>query len=145
MSAFIRASVPRTDRRLLGTWKSDSRQTMKEWTWTKRPSVAKRRKLRAIFGKLEITYTRTKIISKLRNWETWRSYAVLGTDETSVAIRVLGDLRIKNAQRYDPVYLDLLKEHWSNSEIWHIHFARNCYWISLGKNREFFRRLRNDG
>lgn len=63
MSAFIRASVPRTDRRLLGTWKSDSRQTMKEWTWTKRPSVAKRRKLRAIFGKLEITYTRTKIIS----------------------------------------------------------------------------------
>lgn len=118
---------------------------MKEWTWTKRPSVAKRRKLRAIFGKLEITYTRTKIISKLRNWETWRSYAVLGTDETSVAIWVLGDLRIKNAQRYDPVCLDLLKEHWSKSEIRHIHFARNCYWISLGKNREFFRRIRNDG
>jgi hypothetical protein len=146
MTNSIRSRTPRTDRRLLGTWKSDDKRTLKEWTWKRSLSARKRKKFKSIFGKLEVTYTRTKISSRLgpRDWESWRRYSVLAADETSVAILEFGNLRIKNSGNYDPLCMDLVKELCSKPAIHHIHFEGEHYWISLGKNREFFRKIRNE-
>ena len=75
MTKHIRPRSPSIDRRLLGVWKSDDKRTLKEWTSNRHLSAKKRKKFKSIFGKLEVTYTRTKIsfgknrefFKKLRN------------------------------------------------------------------------------
>ena len=137
---------PKTDSRLLGTWKSDRRRTFAEWSWGENVSPKKKEKLKSLFGKLLITYTRSRIIWNLphRKWVNSRRYTILGTDEASVAIVVSGELYIKDPKKYDRFNLQTVKELWSKPEIRQIHFAGNHYWISIGngKNREFFRRIR---
>jgi len=77
-----------------------------------------------IFGKLRITYTRTRIRSVLRDYRLIQPYELLATDSDTVAIR----------------YHDTqLSGDWC---IQHIHFSgRNRYWIALGPNREWFQRV----
>ena len=135
------------DRRLLGTWKSDRLRTLKEWNWIKRLSLQKKKRFQALFGKLEITYTRTRVVFLLRHrkWEQSRRYELVAADENSVAIVSFGKMRIKNRRNYDPANLKFLDESlWSKPRIQHIHFEKNHYWISLGngRNREFFRKIR---
>jgi hypothetical protein len=138
---------PKTDKRLLGTWKSDKRRTFAEWNWKKGATPKKKAKLKSFFGKLEVTYTRTKVISLLRHkkWEQERRYAVLGLDEKSVAIIEFGELEIKNRRKYWNEGLKIIKEFCSQPEIKHIHFDKNHFWVSLGngRNREFFRKTRS--
>ena len=116
-------SPPKTDKRLLGTWKSDRRRTFSEWIFRRKPTPEKLRKLRAIFGKLQITYTRTRIRSLYHDDQQTRVYKVLGPDEESVAIGT-----------------KVVAKH---IRIQHIHFdGPDRYWISLsGRNREWFRRV----
>lgn len=135
------------DKRLLGSWKSDARQTFAEWNWGKKATPEKRARFKALFGKLEITYTRNKVISKLayRGWEQSQSYTVLGADCGSVAIRRFGMLHIKNRSKYDLVNLQLLEALFpEEGVIEHLHFEKDRYWISLGdgRNREFFRKIK---
>ena len=140
---FTLPRFPKTDKRLLGTWKSDARRTLKEWHWKKNLSPKRIGKCKTIFGKSEAVYTKTKIISRLRhrNWESAICYRVLGVDENSVAIAIFGEPKIKNWKKYDPDLLDLAKEIYAKPRIAHIHFVDNYYWISFGKNREFFRKI----
>jgi hypothetical protein len=144
MTKLAPPGFPKKDKRLLGTWKSDRARTLKEWIWVKHPSAAKRKKLAALFGRLEIRFLPGRMISKLPHcgWETSRPYVVLGTDETSVAVFEFGDLQIKNARKYDSLCLAWVKELWSERRIRHINFEGEHYWISLGRNREFFRKIR---
>lgn len=137
----------KTDRRLLGTWKSDRVRTFKEWSWIKKLSPQKQARFKTFFGKLEITYTRTKVISCLRyrKWEQASRYQVVASDETSVAIVQFGKLQIKNRRRYDPENLKFAESLFpAEPRISHIHFDKTHYWISLGtgRNREFFRKIR---
>jgi hypothetical protein len=144
---------PKTDKRLLGTWKSDRRRTFAEWNWKKNTSPKRRARLQSLFGKLEVTYTRTKVFCHLpdrnpfkfdlRKWETCQRYAVLGVDETTVAIVQFGELEIKDSAKCWPERLWLVKEFASRPQIKVIHFEKKHYWISLGngRNREFFKRI----
>ena len=120
------SNSPKIDSRLLGTWRSDRQPTVSDWRFAKRLTPERRRRFLAIFGHLRVTYTRTRIRSVLRDYDSSQHYEVLGTDSDTVAIRcedgqVAGQWRIQ-----------------------HIHFeGRNRYWIALGRNREWFKRVTN--
>ena len=75
------------DKRLLGTWRSDKRQTFREWPWRPRTPAARKRKLKKFFGKLEVRFTVRRIELRLRDWKYVGPYEVLGWDANSVAIR----------------------------------------------------------
>lgn len=119
------ATPPRIDKRLLGTWRSDRTATIAEWRFAKRFSALRRRKFLDIFGKLRLRFTRARVFSILGSQNHKQRYEVFGTDSDSVAIR----------------YEDTQLTHeW---RLQHIHFeGRDRYWIALGRNREWFRRVR---
>jgi hypothetical protein len=96
-----------------------------DWRFSKRLTPEKRRKFLAIFGKLRITYTRTRIRGIYGDYRFAQRYEVVATDSDSVAIR----------------YED--KQVTGQWRIQHIHFeGENHYWIALGRNREWFKRVK---
>jgi hypothetical protein len=117
--------APKTDKRLLGSWKSDRRRTVSEWRFKKRLSPQRKRKFLAIFGRLALTYTRTRIRGVLRRYRFIQSYKLLAADSDTVAI----------------IYHDSqLTSEW---RIQHIHFqGTDRFWIALGPNREWFKRVK---
>jgi hypothetical protein len=118
----------KTDGRLLGTWQSDRESTLAEWRFPKRITPAGRAKFRDIFGHLQVTYTRTRIRGFLRDYRFVQRYELLGVDSESVVIR----------------HEDLLVP--GTWTLQHIHFVgHDRYWISLGANREWFKRVDSDG
>lgn len=114
----------KTDRRLLGTWRSDRRRTLKEWRFRRPLSPVRRKAFLKIFGKLQLTYTRKRMRGVLGDHRFARSYEVLACDSDSVAIRY---------------YDDVLMQEW---RIAHIHFEKDHYWVSVGPNREWFKRVK---
>lgn len=118
------AQRPKTDRRLLGSWRSDRWRTVAEWRFAKRLTPQRRRWFLGIFGKLHVTYTPTRIRSGFDETRFTQRYEVLASDADSVAIRY-EDTQVKGRWR-----------------IQHIHFeGRDRYWIALGHNREWFQRV----
>ena len=116
----------KTDKRLLGTWQSDRRRTLKELRF--RPGLKRKHReyLRATFGYLRLKYTRRQIYGVLRDYRYTQPYEVLASDADSVAIRC---------------YCKITPE-WF---IAHIHFhGQRHYWISFGYIREWFRRVKDD-
>ena len=118
--------VPETpvDRRLLGTWRSDKRQTFKEWLWRPGTPAGRKRKLKNLFGKLKVRFTRQRIQMTLPGWKYVGPYEVLGSDSDSVAIQ----------------YWDTLLE---IPRIHHLHFVKRWYWVTFGNGRyrEWFKRV----
>ncbi len=117
----------KTDRRLLGTWRSDRRRTFKDWIWPPRTSAKARKRLSkqlsTIFGHLVLRYTRTRAHADFKGTTSSHKYEILGVDSNSVAIMT-----------WDTV-LD-------EESIYHIHFEGDRhYWITLGRQREWFRRV----
>jgi hypothetical protein len=113
----------KTDARLLGTWRSDRRRTLQDWIWPPRTGEKVRKRLSAAFGHLILRYTRTRIYSDLKGFQDTETYEILGADSNSVAIVVRGPLP-------------------EQGTIYHIHFEGDRhYWISLGRQREWFRRV----
>jgi len=116
-----------TDKRLLGTWRTDRGRTVAEWRFSKRLTPQKRRKFLAIFGKLRVTYTRTRIRGIYEDYRFTQRYEVVAMDSDSVAIRY-EDTQVTGQWR-----------------IQHVHFeGQTHYWIALGRNREWFRRVKDD-
>jgi hypothetical protein len=116
--------VPRSpvDRRLLGTWKSDRRQTFK-WFYPKPGcSPTNWRKFKAIFGKLIVRWGYTKCHTDLDGYKETRAYEVVASDANSVVVRIL-----------DPTA--------PRGRLCHIHFEGDYYWISVRNWREFFKRV----
>jgi len=121
------STTPTTDKRLLGTWRTDRGRTVAEWRFSKRLTRQKRRKFLAIFGKLRVTYTRTRIRGIYGDYRFTQRYEVVAKDSDSVAIRY-EDTQVTGQWR-----------------IQHVHFeGQNRYWIALGRNREWFRRVTDD-
>jgi hypothetical protein len=113
------------DRRLLGTWRSDRRRTLRELRFPRHVSRKKQEPLRAIFGKLKLTYTRSRVRYALDDWRATRPHEVLASDSNSVAIRLR----------------DETTDEWI---IQHLHFdPKNAgrYWVSIGFGREWFKKL----
>lgn len=122
LTSVMPARATKTDKRLLGTWRSDRRRTVAEWRFAKRPTPERRRKFLAIFGRLRLTYTRRCIHGVLGDYRFTHPYEVLAVDSDTVAIR----------------YRDEgVTSEW---RIQHIHFEGDHYWIALGRNREWFTR-----
>jgi hypothetical protein len=115
----------KSDKRLLGTWQSDRRRTMKNWRWPRGASTQYRKRFAAIFGKLRIRYTRQKIYSELNGDLDSLSYEVIAADPESVAIRC----KMGIADECE--------------RITHIHFEGDkYYWITIGPNLvEWFKRI----
>jgi hypothetical protein len=114
----------KTERRLLGTWCSDRKATVSEWRFEKRLTPQRRQKILGMFGLLRVTYTRTRIRGVFRDYRFTQRYELLAADSDSVAVRY------EDSQ---------LTGEW---RIQHIHFeGRDRYWIALGRNREWFKRV----
>jgi len=139
-------SQPKVDARLLGTWKSDKRRTIRDWTWSKWTSRKKRKMVESLFGKVRLTFTRTRAFSDIpdQGWRSSRRYVVLGVDDESVAIMEFGEPRIENEHKYWAERVAIVKDYDSKPAITHIHFDENHFWFSFGngKHREFFRKTR---
>ena len=118
------ALPPKLDEDLVGTWRSDRRRTVAEWRFTKRLTPERRRKFLGIFGKLRLTYTRTRIRGVYGDYRYTPRYEVLGADSDTVAIR-FEDTQVTGEWRLQ-----------------HLHFeGRDRYWVALGRNREWFKRV----
>jgi hypothetical protein len=113
---------PKTDKRLLGTWKSDRRRTFKDFVPPRRLRGRKLNRFKTIFGKLTVRYTRHKVHSDYEGSLQSVDYELLGSDADSVVIMVSGQVP-------------------ADSKIQHIHFEGKYYWISLEGLREYFRRV----
>ena len=108
------------DSTLVGIWKSDAQKTAREITARGDLPDSKKRKLRSLFGKLELRYTRTRSYAKYGGEITISRYTVVAKDSSSIAIVNSNSI--------------------SKGQIFLIHFEDNLYWISLGRIREFFKR-----
>jgi len=112
------------DLRLIGTWRSDARKTSREIAVRRDIPASKKSKLRRLFGKLELRYTRTHCHARLGNVVTVTRYAVVAKDSFSVAVVSVNPI--------------------AGKQISHIHFEGDYYWICLGSGRmrEFFKRIK---
>lgn len=107
----------KTDRRLLGMWRSDRCKTMAEWVWPRTMKLDRRKWFTGLFGHLRVKYTPRLCSWTLKEYKERGPYEVLASDADSVAIMCGGQIR-------------------------QIHFEGDHYWISLGRNREWFKRVK---
>lgn len=120
----MRRSGVKSDRRLVGTWQSDRRRTFRHFKPKAGCSPQGLRKLKALFGKLVITWGRGVYHTELDGHRSSARYEVVASDSTSVVVRtrdvVSGEDRLQQ-----------------------IHFDGDSYWVSLlgGNICEFFRRV----
>ncbi len=110
------------DSRLLGTWRSDRRRTGREISVRRDIPALKARRLRRLFGTLELRYTKTRCWASLGQDVQVTPYKVVAKDASSAAL----------------VFVDALT---GAEKISHVHFEGEHYWISLGGIREYFRRI----
>jgi len=123
-----RDTSPRTlgmkERRLIGKWISDRRRTLSEWVYPKVMPEKQKRVLRSFFGKLTLRYTAKTIYSNLNETMSRFPYRVVAVDSDSAVIVIEDGITLKD-------------------KIVHIHFdGSSAYWISLGRNREWFKRIK---
>ncbi len=110
-----------TDSRLLGTWRSDARRTGREISARRDIPTSKATRLRRLFGKLELRYTKN------------RCYATLGGDTQTSRYRVV-------ARDASTVALVFVNPVTGAETVSHVHFDGEHHWICLGSIREYFRR-----
>jgi hypothetical protein len=116
------AETHMNDSRLLGTWRSDARKTDREIAARRDIPASTKARLRPLFGKLVLRYTKTRCYATLGGETEASRYVVVAKDSSSVAV----------------VYVDPVD---GTEAISHIHFEGRHYWISLGRIREYFRRI----
>lgn len=113
-----------TNQRLLGIWRSDRRRTLAEWIWKPDATPEHRERVRAIFGHLEIRYTRQQMHTVFKGQRDCQPYEVIGCDSDSIALMC---------------YVGWLEE----KRIYHLHFeGENSYWLAIGRQREWFKRVK---
>ena len=79
-------SKPKSDRRLLGTWKSDRALTLRWWKTRPGLSMARKREFLSLFGKLRHRFTRDRLYWDLQGSKGVDRYKILATDNESLAI-----------------------------------------------------------
>ena len=112
------------DARLLGCWRSDARRTGRDLAARADIPAQQKARLRRLFGKLELRYTRNRCHSTLSGHTESFPYSVVAKDYSSVAI----------------VSHDALLE---QPVISHLHFDGSHMWVAVGTGlfREFFKRV----
>ena len=127
-------------KRLLGTWRSDKKRTLATWRAFADFSPPKKRKVGALFGKVELRYT-AKFCFVTLNGETTRNrYDLVAEDTDSVVIRMHNDGYLRSM---DPVMREEM-EPFMQSSLWHLHVecirGQQFYWIGLRVMCEWFRK-----
>jgi hypothetical protein len=117
-------SVPKFDRRLIGTWQSDRRRTFQHFKPRLNCSPRSVRKLKAIFGKLVVRWGRGKVYSEYDGHHDSETYKIAASDSESVVVRtkcpLTGDNRLQQ-----------------------IHFDGNYYWVGIsGSMIEWFKKVK---
>jgi hypothetical protein len=74
------------DRRLLGVWRSDKRQTLRELQARRGISKKSQQVIGRLLGKLELRFTETRCYSTLDGHTSSAPYMVVAKDSSSVAI-----------------------------------------------------------
>jgi hypothetical protein len=111
-----------TEPRLVGTWKSDRSRTFLHFRPRRGCSPASLRKLKELFGKLNVQWTRRRCRTNIDGSIWSSSYKVLARDETSVVIEF-----------NEPMF--------PGHRLHQIHFDENHYYIVLGNITEWFRKV----
>ena len=74
------------DSRLVGTWKSDARRTAGEIAARRDIAASRKVRLRRLFGKLVVRYTKTRCYATLNGRTEVCRYSVVAKDQSSVAV-----------------------------------------------------------
>jgi len=111
-----------TDRRLLGTWRSDRRKTFRHFVPRPGATPAAVRRLRAMFGRLVVRWTPARCHSELDGHWVSTPYEVVASDPECVVVRC-----------YDPLTKDY--------RLRQLHFDGDHYWVWAWGLREFFKRV----
>jgi hypothetical protein len=85
-------SIRLVDPRLLGTWRSDRRKTFRHFAPRPGATPAGVRRLRALFGKLVVRWTRTRYVSELNGARQSAPYEVVASDPGTVVVRCFDPL-----------------------------------------------------
>jgi hypothetical protein len=108
------------DPRLIGTWQSDAARTLADWNFAADTSDSDRARIEAYFGKQTVRYTAAQITSSLDGARSVCPYRV---------------------SRIDGDWVTIVRRVQGRDEIVHLHFVEpDVYSVSVGRNREFFRR-----
>ena len=112
------------DRRLIGSWKSDRRRTFEHFKPNATASPKSIRKLKSMFGKLIVRYTRRRCHSEYDGTPLDPfHYEVVAADDESVVVRF-----------WDTIFdREMLQQ---------IHFEGDYYWIAKWGRVEWFRRVK---
>ena len=110
------------DRRLIGTWRSDRKKTFSDWVWPGKRSTKSKERFKALFGHLEIRYTARWCSVELKGSKSKWPYHVLAINYNSVVIAKLDTAT--NEEQFSILT-----------------FEGDWYWIPLGQNREWFRKI----
>ncbi len=110
------------DKRLLGTWQSDTRKTMRDIRNRRDIPEETQKRFKRLFGKLRLRYTRKRLYTEFHGDKSFQPYRVVAKNHYSVAIVTPGSCE-------------------SDDQIYHIHFEGKYYSIWLGKYREFFKKI----
>ena len=110
----------KTDKRLLGTWRSDKERTTKLWKYKNELDEQKKAKFESIFGKLTRRFTPTTAYSEYEGERTSGKYWVVASDARSVVIASTEEGQIHLQQ---------------------IFFEEDWIYVVAGYNLEFFRRV----
>lgn len=135
--------------RLWGSWKSDRKKTFERVRLKGTPSM--QRKMRSLFGKMVVTWTR-KTVSSYFDCDRFMGsandrtpdvseYSVLARSQRYVVLQH-GERRPKRKRKTDPNSSEVLKEldNWNSLLV--IEFdGEDGYRVSLGSMFEYFRRL----
>ncbi len=112
----------KTDRRLLGAWRSDKEKTTALWKYTKEISDENRQKFEAIFGKLTWRITARRWEAEYEDQKWGSPYSVVAADKKSVVISHPGE----------PGEQPELKQYF---------FEGEYMYVVAGNNIEFFKRI----
>jgi hypothetical protein len=74
---------------LMGTWQSDRRRSLRNYKSGGKPTPARHRKFRAIFGKLKVRWTRQRYYTEFMGSKKRGKYEIVASDSNSVIVRTL--------------------------------------------------------
>lgn len=123
---------PKIDKTLIGEWKSNKELTVPTLTYPPTAEKASIEKLEALFGRLIVTYSGSKMKALLPatndhpDWIYESDYKIVGRDEQSIVVRAHDPL--ENGPKDRRITFE----------------GENRYWIDLGHlgGREYFDRLK---
>ena len=123
------------EKRLYGTWISDKTTTLERWRWPKGITRAKKKRFSDLFGKLQIRFSKNYLYTDLEGFKQKQKYRVIASDEASVVLQ-----RIDTPKSLKEIPVPL-RELATKYTLRHIFFDGDRYWVPVGWNQEWFRRL----